>query len=38
MTFQASDLEEWHFLDLYNNDNNLNEPLYVKGSVMILSP
>jgi len=32
MTFQASDLKGWHFLDLYNNDNNLIEPSYVKGN------
>ena len=32
ITVQALDLEEWHFLDLYDNDNNPIEPSYVKDS------
>jgi len=32
MTFQASDLKEWHFLDLYDDDNNSIEPSNIKGS------
>ena len=32
MTFQASDLKGWHFLDLYDNDNNPIDSSYVKGS------
>ena len=32
MTFQASNLKGKQFLDLLNNDNNIIEPSYVKGS------
>jgi len=31
MTFQASDLKRWHFLDLCNEENNVLEPIYAKG-------
>ena len=31
MSFQASDLKGNQFLDLFNNDNNIIEPSYVKG-------
>ena len=31
MLFQASDLKENQFLDLFNDDNNIIEPSYVKG-------
>ena len=30
--FQALDLKEQQFLDLYNNNNNLIKPSYIKGS------
>ena len=33
MTFQALDLKRQQFLNLYNEDNNLLEPLYARGSV-----
>ena len=32
IVFQASDLKERHFLDLYDSDNNTIKPLYAKGS------
>ena len=32
MTFQASDIKGKHFLDLIDNNNNIIEPLYIKGS------
>jgi len=35
MTFQASDLKGWHFLNLYNDDNNPIEPSYVKGGLWL---
>jgi len=31
MTFQALDLKGWHFLDLYDKENNFLEPIYVKS-------
>ena len=33
ITFQALDLKRQQFLDLYNEDNNLLEPLYARDSV-----
>lgn len=35
MTFQALDLKEHQFLDLCNEDNNLLEPLYIKGGTWL---
>jgi len=32
ITFQASDLKEQHFLDLYDNDNNSIKPSYIKNN------
>ena len=31
MTFQASDMKSKNFLKLVNSDNNIIEPLYIKG-------
>jgi len=32
MIFQVSDMKSKHFLDLVNNDNNIIELSYIKGS------
>ena len=32
MTFQASDIKEKHLLDLVDDDNNIIELSYIKGS------
>ena len=31
MTFQASELKEQYFLELFDEDNNPLEPIYTKG-------
>ena len=35
MSFQTSDLKGNQFLDLFNNDNNIIEPSYVKGGLWL---
>ena len=35
MTFQVLDLKEWHFLDLYNKENNFLEHIYIKGRLWL---
>ena len=37
MIFQTSDLKEKHFLNLIDSDNNIIEPLYIKGGSQLKS-